>query len=152
LVGARDEEMADNGSNNEGPLGNEDQDATGAGGKKDSGSSPDQRIAKPVEECSRPWVECTADVAVRVMAGASIGRPANTSESSSVGISRSAIGGDDGKGIGGAEAEALTVVLSSFLLDLYHLPEGGCCHCRRRIQRSEWLFLERKEHSGPSNF
>jgi hypothetical protein len=34
-TGARDEEMANNGSSIEGPLGNEDKDATGADGKKD---------------------------------------------------------------------------------------------------------------------
>ena len=108
---ARDENMADGGSYDEGTKGgdaNKDRDKE----KTKTTDSPDELLAKRMETCRRSWVESASRVAVNVMSGA------NDSSLNEVTESSSPARRDDGKGQGDADAEAVTVVLSRFLLDL----------------------------------
>jgi len=132
--------MADGESNNEdcnrSKGGKEGASEADTSEKKETGDTPDELMAKRIEDCSRSWVESASDVALLVMSAYS-GNAAETSEASDVGVSF-AKRSDDGKGQGDAEAEALTVVLSSFLLDLcQRYPEE-----RNLLDRLVSLFWE----------
>jgi hypothetical protein len=111
--GNRDEEMADNESTNP----NDDDkainttSATADGDEKTSDDSPDELMAKRIEECKRSWVENASVIAIDVISG--------TTDSTTIKKGEALLRyRDDGKGQGNAEAEALTVVLSCFLLEL----------------------------------
>ena len=135
--GNRDEDMADNESSNP----NDDDktigtaSATADGDEKETGDSPDELMAKRIEECRRSWVENASVIAIDVISG--------TTDSTTIEKGEALLPyRDDGKGQGNAEAEALTVVLSSFLLELCQkYPEEQTKVVSMLLDRLSSLFV-----------
>jgi hypothetical protein len=112
-----DEDMVDSGSINDATEGNDNADVKpGADSKSETSEDPDELMKQRVKQCFQTWIASATNVAFDIISGTS------SSASSLTDTSRDqqpvTTRRDDGKGQGDAEVEALTVVLSSFLLDL----------------------------------
>jgi hypothetical protein len=126
-----DEDMVDNGYENAATEGNDKVDVKlGAVTETETRQDPDELMKQRVKQCLQTWIASAPNVAFDIISGTSSSHSslADTSRDQQPVTTRR----DDGKGQGDAEIEALTVVTSSFVLDL----------CQRYPDERLWIVSD----------